>query len=186
MTRVLRHAPGRNLCAALLLAVAVIPARASAPPPSPENAVKAAFLVNFTLFVEWPDRALPGGDAPVTIGVWGENPFGQLLQDIVRERSGKGRPVRIVEVRSVEEASACQVVFLSGSEEDLRSRLEKLGPQPVLTVGDAPGFLADGGMIRFVTVGNKVRFEVDDKAAARSELKLSSRLLQLAVKEDGR
>jgi hypothetical protein len=52
---------------------------------------------------------------------------------------------------------------------------------PVLTVGDTEGFLRAGGVINFVLEGSKVRFLIDQAAAERSGLRISSKLMRLAV-----
>ncbi len=56
--------------------------------------------------------------------------------------------------------------------------LDKAG---VLTVSDIPQFSQRGGMIQFVVVGNKVRFEVNLTSAQDAGLTLSSDLLKVAV-----
>jgi hypothetical protein len=51
----------------------------------------------------------------------------------------------------------------------------------VLTIGETQNFLAEGGIIRFVMDGARVRFEINPEAAARENLRISSRLLRLAL-----
>ena len=52
---------------------------------------------------------------------------------------------------------------------------------PILTVGEANEFLADGGMIHFHLDGDKVRFDINASDADSSRLRISSRLLLLAT-----
>jgi len=49
------------------------------------------------------------------------------------------------------------------------------------------GFAQSGGVINFVTVEKKIRFEINLDAAERADLKISSKLLRLAqiVKDEG-
>src|SRR5712691_6806881 len=49
-----------------------------------EYQVKAVFLFNFAQFVDWPPEAVADSQAPLTIGVLGENPFGDVLDATVR------------------------------------------------------------------------------------------------------
>jgi hypothetical protein len=47
-------------------------------------------------------------------------------------------------------------------------------------VGETDHFIQTGGMIRFVTQ-DKIRFEINDDAAKRAGLKISSKLLSYAI-----
>ena len=62
----------------------------------------------------------------------------------------------------------------------MRAILLGLKGSSVLTVGDAPGFAILGGVINFVLDDNRVRFEINQKAAEAAHLKLSARLLTVA------
>ena len=149
--------------------------------PSLEYQVKAAYLMNFTKFVEWPAAAFPARDAPITICVLGDDPFGPALDRIVEGQNVNGRPIRTR--RSVPEANpqGCHVVFISQSErtgmEQIVSRLRGSG---VLSVSELPGFADAGGMIEFLLEEGKVRFHINPAAARAAGLTVSSRLLGVA------
>lgn len=147
---------------------------------SREYQVKAAFLYNFAQFVEWPDDAFSTARSPIVIGVVGENPFGSSLEQAVGGKSVNGRSLEVRYFRDVESMRACHILFLASSErEHVREALEKAG-RSALTVGDFEGFTASGGIFRFLTEGNKVRFEVNLDAARASRVKISAKLLKLA------
>jgi hypothetical protein len=57
----------------------------------------------------------------------------------------------------------------------------------ILTIGETEGFALRGGVIGFYNDGSKIRFEINLKAAKSANLRISSRLLQLAqlVSGDG-
>jgi hypothetical protein len=145
-----------------------------------EYDVKAAFLYNFTKFVEWPASAFDDERETLKLCVLGENPFGDALQAVVGEEVA-GHRITVVRSEAISRPSRCHVLFVGRSE---RSRLPQILPEvrnaPVLTVADSPGFLEQGGMINFVLEGTKVRFEVNQGAAEREGIKISSKLLQLA------
>lgn len=146
-----------------------------------EDQVKAAFLLNFTKFVEWPDGAFEGPGDPVTMCVAGEGPIGESLQDLVQGATVSGRRLAVHRTRSLAELRDCHLVFVPRSERRRQAEiLSALQGSGILTVGDADGFLADGGMIRFVLDQNRVRFEINLAAAEAGGLKLSSQLLRLA------
>jgi hypothetical protein len=150
-----------------------------------EYHVKALFLYNFAKFVDWPQQMQAG---PICIGVFGEDPFGGELDQTVAGKTVNGRGFVIKRLKRQEDAKACHIVFVSGSEKKrTRAILEGLENCSVLTVGEVPGFAPNGGIINFEIVDSKVRFEVNIDAAERTGLKLSSKLLSLAkIVKDGR
>jgi len=154
---------------------------AAAQPNGPsEYDVKAAFLFNFAKFVEWPADALPA-DGTFVIGVAGADPFQRALRDL-EGASVAGRRLVVRRWTRLEEAPACQILFISASEEErLPAILQRIGGRPILTVGDADGFAARGVMINFRTREQKIRFEINLASAEAAGLKLSSQLLKLAT-----
>ncbi|HZI32058.1 MAG TPA: YfiR family protein, partial [Candidatus Binatia bacterium] len=157
------------------------PARAQNTGPT-EYQIKAAFLYNFVKFVEWPTQAYAGSTSPTVIGVLGENAFGGELEKALRNKVINHHPLRFKKLDSVTEATNCQVLFISASE---RSRfpqiLETLRGKSVLTVSESAHFIPDGGMINFILVDRKVRFQINNGAARQAGLIISSDLLNLAV-----
>lgn len=155
---------------------------AAARPPT-DYEVKAAFLLNFARFVEWPRAAHEAPDSPLVIGLVGEDPFGPVLPQIIAGETAQGRRIAIRQLRQDEPPLGCHVIFFSRSVEDeLEGRLARCAGLPVLTVSDTGDFAARGGMIGFVVVRDSVRFEVNPAAASRAGLKISSKLLAVARK----
>jgi hypothetical protein len=151
-----------------------------------ESDVKAAFLYNFTKFVEWPSAAFADARSPLKICVLGEDPFGKTLRALMDEEVG-GRPLSLLRLDNLSNPAACHVLFISRSEKKrLPQILAALGETPVLTVGDTPEFLEQGGIINFILEGSKVRFEINQEAAERVGIKISSKLLALARNVKGR
>src|SRR5580658_3799238 len=77
--------------------------------PSREYQVKAAFVYNFALFTEWPDRAFADKDSPFVIAVIGTDPFGQFLQQTLQNKTIAGRPVILRHLDSADQISGCQL-----------------------------------------------------------------------------
>jgi hypothetical protein len=153
-----------------------------------EYQVKAAFLYNFAKFVEWPPQAFPATNTPITIGMLGRNPFDGELERAVRNKVVNGRPLVMQKLASTTDPllKHCQIVFIQPMEKNrLVEFLAALKDAPVLTVSESEGFTRYGGMINFVMEERKVRFEINDAAAARAGLKISSKLLSLAKKSEG-
>lgn len=146
-----------------------------------EYQLKAGFLYNFAHFIEWPANAFSDPESPIVIGVLGNDPFASDLDGIVRGEKVNNHPLVVQRYQQVEEIKACHILFISQSE---AKRLERifmaLKNRSVLTVGDADGFARRGGMIRFATQNNKIRFRVNLEAAKNANLTISSKLLRAA------
>jgi hypothetical protein len=165
----------------LLLAVALAGAWAGrAAAASLEYRVKAACLINFLKFVQWPAPALPGPDSPYVICVLGADPFGADL-DVAAASIVVGRRLLVRRTGDVKAAHQCHIVYVADSEAPrLPAVLAALAGSPILTVGDDPRFTTLGGGLRFFLAENKVRFEISLPALDRTGLKASAQLLSLA------
>jgi hypothetical protein len=146
-----------------------------------EYQVKAAFLYNFAKFIEWPPSSFPDASAPIRICILGRDPFGAELHQIADEKSVNGRKLQVHQLADLRTARTCHILFIASSEKpQLKQTLESLQGADVLTVGDTEGFVEKGGMINFVLENDRVRFEVNQKAAEQAGLKVSSKLLNIA------
>lgn len=145
-----------------------------------EHQIKAAFLFNFAQFVEWPPGAFTNAQAPLCIGVLGNDPFGSSLEETVHDETIRGRKLAIQHSRKIEDLKNCQMIFISRSEKSkVDEILAALDSRPVLTVGEIDGFAQRGGAINFYREGKKVRFEINPAVTRRNGLKVSSELLSL-------
>lgn len=172
----------RRLAAFALLLLTFRPAAGAQNTASLEYGVKAAFLYNFTKFVEWPPSAFeePGS---LSLCVLGENPFGKSLQSVVEGEQVQGRPITLLHMDSLDDPRLCHILFLSRSEtERFPAILAAVRGAPVLTVGEAPGILEKGAGVNFVLKEGKVRFEINQAAVEGNGLKMSSKLLRLATR----
>lgn len=173
-----RLLPWLHACLALWLLCAPLHAQQAKPT---EYQVKAAYLYNFSKFISWPDSASAGNNS-FSICVLGQDPFGKTLDETLEGATWEGKSVTPRRITRVEEASDCEILFISPSESDqINHILTALAKQPVLTVSDAPQFSRRGGAVEFVVSDNRVRFEVNLTAAEQAGLTLSSQLLKVAV-----
>jgi uncharacterized protein DUF4154 len=141
------------------------------------TAVKAAYLYKFAPFVQWPPGAAAG--APFTVCVIGDDPFGSVLDRAVSGQKVEDRPIVVRRLAAATHDSPCQIAFLGGSKgQSVRDALSVLHAAPVLTVTDGGGA---PGVIDFAQVQGRIRFRVDDQTAAEDGLRISSKLLSLAV-----
>jgi len=143
--------------------------------------VKAAYLLNFARFVEWPADVLPPS-SPLIIGVVGDNPLDGALEEVLRGKSANGHPMQLRRLRWDDVSlTTCQIVFISNSEEaHLPQILRFLAGTSALTVSDIDRFSLRGGIIEFRMVGNRVRFDINRNAAVAARIDISSKLLNVA------
>ena len=152
------------------------PARASQ---TLETEVKAAFLYNFTKFIEWPGGT-PSTE-PLRLCVVSDDALRRSLDKTVAGESVNGRPLQSMSPRTPEEARTCAMLFIGTSEAAREARLlSAVRDAPVLTVSDVANFAQRGGGIEFVRENNRLRFDVNLPGAERGGIKVSSRLLRVA------
>lgn len=178
----------RRWIVAAAVAASALFVRPDARAQTPETEVRAAFLYNFTKFVEWP--AAPGRkpDEPFRICVVAEPAFVRQVESIVQGESSGGRPLVVATPDTPESAAGCQLLYLAQTERQRGARLlTAVRDLPVLTVGDWPEFLDKGGAVRFVLEDRRVRFDISLAAAERAHLRVSSNLLRVArsVRQNG-
>ncbi len=149
---------------------------------SREYAIKAGFLYHFSTYIKWPRDVFPGDGKPFVIGVYGRNPFGGALKTIALRKKVDGQPIEIRHITSVQEALACQILFIprTVSLEEQAAVLKATSGFPVLTVGETDDFVQRGGTVQFFLENNKVRIAFGEKSHLRDDLKVSSKLLTLS------
>jgi hypothetical protein len=148
---------------------------------SHEYPLKAVFLFNFAQFTDWPTNAFEKPDSPLVIGVLGDDPFGVLLDDAVRDEIVNGRKFVVERFRRVEDIQTCHILFISQSE---TRRLDKivaaLKGKPVLTVSEIDNSANNGVRVQFITENNKIRFRINTDSLKEANLTMSSKLLRAA------
>jgi hypothetical protein len=168
----------RVLGVALLAFLSFAPLRAATPN---EYQVKAVFLYNFSRFVEWPEAAFADPKAPFVVGVFGFDPFGADLDEVVRGESVRGHPLVVRRVRNAADAAGCQILFIHHSEgERLPEVLAAVDRRSILTVSDSADVAKHGVIIRFVTQNGRIRMRIDVDSARAAQLTISSNLLRSA------
>jgi len=150
-------------------------------PQAPEYQVKAVFLFNFAQFVDWPAEAFPDSNAPLVIGVLGDDPFGKVLDQTVRDEHLGRRPFQLRRYQRVDEIKTCHILFISKSAASPPEEiLAGLKNRPILTVSEVNRFTERGGMIRFVTDRSRIRLQINLAAAEAAHLTIGSKLLRVA------
>jgi len=188
------------LSMAIVAVPAVTPVRAD-PISAHEREVKAAFLYNFMKFVEWPAEKMGDANEPVVVGLIGSKEFIKAIEPIVHKKINNKnitlkyfadyeKPEKAQEAdrgqwnQKIEALKSCHLLMFCSCDsvrvEATGEIIKALRDSPVLTVGEADGFLESGGMINLLMEDKKIRFEINTAAAKKSALKISSKLLRLA------
>ncbi len=173
-------------CGALVALAVAAPGSAPAQtaPPTLENDVKAAFLYNFTKFVEWPVPADP--HETFRVCTLADTTFTAALDRTITGESVEGRPLLRLAPGSIQDVRRCSILYVDRGHTDQGAPLlMAVRDLPVLTVGEGPQFLKQGGAIGFVLENNRVRFDISMRAVQRSGLRASSKLLRVARTVEG-
>jgi hypothetical protein len=144
--------------------------------------IKAAFVYNFTKFIEWPSKSFTDVNAAIVIGVLGDSPMAAVLDDLVRDRKVNGRPITVRTIQSAAEAASTHILFVGAAESSRWAQVQAaIETRPVVTVGESPSFARSGGTINFVVQDDKLRFDINMTSAERSGVKISAQLQKLAA-----
>ena len=149
-----------------------------------EREIKAAFLYQFSKYVEWPSAALPRGqNSSFNVCVVADGVFTETVERVLAGETAAGRPMRRLSPETPADARQCQILFIGRDDWAVgQPLLAAVQSTPVLTVSDQPDFLARGGQILLVRDDNRVRFDISLAAVRQSGVTLRSQLLRLARK----
>lgn len=164
-------------CLAVVLA-SMLPARAAAQPTVAE--LKAAYIYNFTRYVEWPAEAEAAAGFELCLAGNAAEPLFEALDEL-DGKNVRSRRIRIRRVGADSELKGCAMMVIEEADREIAATiLERLAGQPTLTVSSRDSFLDLGGMMNLVTESGKVRFDVNLGAARASNLVMTFQLLKLA------
>ena len=171
------------MAAAARLVLVLLAAGGQAEPRElPEYVLKAGFLFNFAKYVEWPEEAFQGPDAPLVIGVVGRDPFGKDLDRTLAGKTVKGRPIRVARFRSPEDIRDVHILFVPSTEERrLDEVLRRVRSKPTLLVGEDPRFCRDGGTLNILLQQGHPKLQANPEAAARANLTIDAKLLRAST-----
>lgn len=144
-----------------------------------EYNLKAAFIYNFTKFIEWKTVA---NDSEFIIGIIGASPINDPLVEVIKTETVDGKKIIIKHFNKAAEITDCHILFISRSAGDaLEDILAKTAGKGMLIVSEQDGYAKGGTAINFVIVNRKLKFEANVKAINAAGLAASSQLLKLAI-----
>lgn len=143
-----------------------------------EDRIKVGFLFNFAKYVEWPAKTVKDGKLRVC-SLSSEPLSGNLVK--LRGRVIQERVIQVYTSAAPEEWHNCHVLFIStGEQQRVETVLRAVAEAPVLTVSDSVDFTHAGGMIGLELHIERIRFNINQGAAHKAGLIISSQLLKLA------
>jgi hypothetical protein len=146
-----------------------------------EYELKAAFLYNFTKFIEWPTNRFPDANAPFVVAVAGNSSCTAELEKIAKERKVNGRTLIIRTVTTPDVLREAHLLFIPSSEDkSAKEWLYAAHRCGALSTGESDAFSRQGGVINFVLEGEKIRFDLNIVQAEAAGLKVSAQLQKLA------
>jgi hypothetical protein len=167
--------------ALLALAIALPGGTAHAQVDAPEYVVKSAYLYKLGDYIQWPAEAFEAAASPINICIADDDPFGNALDTSIAGKMIAGRPILVRRLKSVEHGNGCHILYFGSSDAHrIAQELDAVRGSPVLTVTDEARSNITG-IIHFVVKDRRVRFDIDDGAAAANGLKISSKLFTLAL-----
>lgn len=147
-----------------------------------EYALKAHYLCNFIKYTTWPAET---DSESANILILGKNDFEENLKPFENKRINN-RLIRITYEKKLSETTNLdniQVLFIAKElEDEYEEILKRVAGKNILTIGEDESFLADGGIIAFHRQNKRLRFSVSLKAIDLQKIKLSSKLLKIAMR----
>ena len=148
--------------------------------PALEYDVKAALLLNFARYIEWPDAAFDGAQAPIDVCVFAPSPFGRSLERALSGETVANRSLSARQVHGVSDGAGCHLLFVpAGAESRAGAFFRDAGPYTV-TVGESPHFEDVDGAVTLIIEGGRLRFNVNLRPVEQRGIRISARMLQLA------
>lgn len=147
-----------------------------------ELAVKSAFIVKMTHFIEWPTFSQPQKNKTnFTICIDHSHKIDTGLENWAKKGLIKNMPVDIAIIDPHHsQLQLCDIFFLTDNKH-LHFVLEQAKINHILTISDIPGNAARGIIVNFINIEDKLRFEINLDAATDYGFKFNPRLLKLAT-----
>ena len=154
---------------------------------TPDYEVKAAFLLNFPNYVQWPNAVFADTTTPIVIGFSSESKVHEALVKIIKIRPPQNRAIVTKVIATDAESTRCHIFFVSESDlPRFQNLLKNLENTNVLSVGENDDFLNRGGIINLALRDRKIALEVNLTAAHKANIKISSKLLRVAAVVKGK
>jgi len=143
--------------------------------------IKAAYLFKFIKYISWPKGIETDSSKPLIIGVVSPGPMYKALLPI-HGKEINGKKIIVKEYKKYSDVKYCHILFFNETKRGLNKNIVKeLSKIGTLTIGEEKNFIQNGGILNFLKVGKKIRFEINIQSSDKAGLKISSKLLMLST-----
>lgn len=149
--------------------------------PATEAELRAAVIYNIARFVRWPQTSAKATHFDIcTVG-------SNAVSDALKEFTDKpldGLPTAVRRVERDRDLHGCRMLYITPDDALRMAAISDIltrGHDATLTISDAPGFIALGGMVQLIVVNDRQRFRIDRVLADKANLSINAKLLQLAL-----
>jgi hypothetical protein len=162
----------------MIIAIVLTKERVVAQSRETESNLKAAYIYNFTQYINW---EAGHDDEDFIIGELGYSGLDSALGTIARNYLVNNHRIILRHYNKPEDIGYCQILFIPEKcDYPLHTILKRLR-RGVLTIAEKKGYAREGVALNFVLVNDKLKFEANEKAIYNMGLKASSQLLKLAI-----
>jgi hypothetical protein len=136
-------------------------------------------VYNFMKYIHWPPASAKGD---FIIGVIGDTDVFDTLNKWYGTKSKGAQKISIKLFKSAAEMTDCHVLYVSKSKSATFNAVKaKVMGKSTLVITDKLGLGKKGSLINFKTVDNKLKFELNQAAVDKANLKVSSQLSGMAI-----
>ncbi len=148
---------------------------------TPEYEVKAVAFEKLSLFIDWPPNTFNETNDQFVITVFGQSPFGNILERVYNGHKIKDKTVKIVYIKDIRDLPECQILFIPEiKKNELKDILDFINNKPILIIADKQGFAEAGCFISFYNYEDKLHFEINQKAMESAGFTIDYKLLRVS------
>ncbi|MES2589754.1 MAG: YfiR family protein [Bacteroidota bacterium] len=144
-----------------------------------EYEVKAAFIYNFTKFIEWEDESL-SNSSTFKIVIYKDSPIEEHLNKLLSSKKVKNKKIEVIQISNLSDIPKAHIVFLPDKTVSKDFKICTQNSNSSLIISEKQGRLNLGASINFLNVSNHIKFEINMNSLKKNKLKASSQLLKLA------
>ncbi len=143
-----------------------------------ESNLKAAFIYNFTKYIDW---GKSNTEKEFVIGIIGTSPISTPLTEIALSKTVNNKEIVIRYFEKPEDITYCHILFIPKKISFSLNSILEAADKGTITISEAPGLAERGTAFNFVIVNDKLKFEINMKSIYQTGLRVSSQLLKLAI-----
>ena len=140
---------------------------------------QAAYIYNFTRFIEWPSNSMQN---EFVIGVFGKNhPITSELNASASQRTVGSSKVKVVEFANIDQVSGCHILFVPDERSsNLKKINEKFSNTPMIVITEEQDWTPAEATINFMVVDSKLAFKINQAQFKDKNMKVSDKLVALS------